>query len=309
MIANPNASGTTPAVRDVIAHALGAALKLDVVETERRHHATELARAAVADGYEVIVSLGGDGTLNEIVNGIAGSDVALIPLPGGGTNVFARTHGLPRDPVDATSAVLAHLEAGGGATPRHLGRVNGRAFTFCAGVGFDADVVRAVEARPRWKHRLGEIFFILTGVLRFFLAYPRRSLPMTLRTEAGETERIGQIFACMSDPYTFFRARPFRLCPDAGRERGLSLNALTSLSTFTALRLLALAFTSATHGRMRNVHLLNGIADASVRSDRPVPYQVDGDYAGEATTFTFGFEADAVRLLIPPRPASPADHH
>lgn len=306
MIANPNASGTTPRVRDVIAHALGSALKVDVAETTHRHHATELAMNAVRDGYGTVISLGGDGTLNEVVNGIAGSPVMLIALPGGHTNVFARTFGLPRDPVEATSVVLANLE--GGTSPRamDIGRVNGRAFAFNAGLGFDADVVRAVEARPRAKRRWGEIYFVVAGVRRFFAGYPRRPSPMTV--DAGERiEGVKQIFVCASDPYTYFRTRPFRLCPDARQGAGLSATAVTSLSTVTALRTLGRAFGRARHGRLRAVHILDGLDAFTVTATQPVPLQVDGDYAGEATAFAFTLEREALQVLIPPPSAAAAD--
>src|SRR5439155_3793713 len=149
LLFNPGATRVSHRTRDVIAHALSAELKLDVAETKRRNHATHLARGAAHEGYDVVVCFGGDGTLNEVINGLAGTDVPLIPLPGGGTNVFARTMGLPKDPIEATTLVLRHLQEG--ASPRriNLGALNGRAFAFCAGVGIDAAVVRAVERRFR----------------------------------------------------------------------------------------------------------------------------------------------------------------
>ena len=106
LVFNPGATRVSPRMRDVIAHALSDELKLDVVETKRRNHATHLAAGAAHEGFDVVVCFGGDGTLNEVINGLAGTDVPLVPIPGGGTNVFARTMGLPKDPIDATSIVL-----------------------------------------------------------------------------------------------------------------------------------------------------------------------------------------------------------
>src|SRR5437660_14407 len=138
LLLNPEATSVSPAVRDVIARALASELKLDVAETKRRHHATHLARGAAHEGFDIVVCFGGDGTLNEVINGLAGTDVPLIPLPGGGTNVFARTMGLSKDPIEATTTILRHLQEG--VLPRriNLGSLNGRAFAFCAGIGIDA---------------------------------------------------------------------------------------------------------------------------------------------------------------------------
>lgn len=306
LIANPNATGTTPRVRDVIAHALGSALSIDIAETERRHHATELAAAAVADGYEIVISLGGDGTLNEVVNGLAGSDTTLITLPGGHTNVFARTHGLPRDPVEATGVILTHLEAGTPPRMLDIGRVNGRAFAFCAGIGFDADVVRTVESHPARKHRWGEVYFVAAGFRRFFFGY--RSQKRTMHVEATkDLHGIQQIFVCASDPYTFFRERPFRMCPDARQGEGLSMSAFRSLSTSTGLRTLMRGFGRARLSRMRAIEVMNHLESAMVTSDTPIALQVDGDYAGEATSFEFQLERGALRALIPPLPGGRED--
>jgi diacylglycerol kinase family enzyme len=272
-----------------------------VAETERRNHATALAAGAVADGYDIVISLGGDGTLNEVVNGLIGSDTALIVVPGGHTNVFARTYGLPREPVEATGVILAHLESGGKPVLLDLGSVNGRAFAFCAGVGFDADVVRAVEAHPRRKRRWGETYFVATAVRRFFLGYRRMERPMHVTAGDVDLDGIHQVFVCASDPYTYLRERPFRMCPGAQQGNGLSLTAFRSLSTTTALRTVARGFGRARLGRMRAIETLDGIDHAQITTDTPVPLQVDGDYVGEATSLAFSREREAILAFIPPQ--------
>ena len=96
----------------MIQKALSADHDVTLAETSRRGHATRLAQGAAAAGTEVVVVLGGDGTLNEAANGLAGSPCALAALPGGSTNVFARTIGLPNDPIEATSDLLDALGPG-----------------------------------------------------------------------------------------------------------------------------------------------------------------------------------------------------
>ncbi|MEO2156693.1 MAG: diacylglycerol kinase family protein, partial [Acidimicrobiales bacterium] len=139
LIVNPSASSVTARTRIVIQKALSADHRLEVAATTRRGHATRLAQSAANDGMDVVVVLGGDGTLNEAANGLAGTDTALAALPGGSTNVFARTIGLPDDAVEATGALLDAIEA---ASIRRigLGAIGDRYFLFHAGIGFDAAV-------------------------------------------------------------------------------------------------------------------------------------------------------------------------
>src|SRR3954451_19353206 len=158
LVVNPKATATTTRTREVLLRALGSDLKLDVAETARRGHARDLARQATDDGLDVVVALGGDGTVNEVVNGLLangpGPDVpSLAVVPGGSTNVFTRTLGLAQEPVEATGEILDALRTGSRRIIG-LGRISettddpnpdaARWFTFCAGLGLDAEVVREV---------------------------------------------------------------------------------------------------------------------------------------------------------------------
>lgn len=150
LVVNSTASSVTPRGKVVIQKALAADHDLTVAETSRRGHATRLAQNAGNDGVDVVVVLGGDGTLNEAANGLAGSETALAPLPGGSTNVFARTLGLPNDSIEATGVLLDAL-ARDNVAAVGLGAVNGRYFLFHVGMGFDAAVVAQVERRAGLK--------------------------------------------------------------------------------------------------------------------------------------------------------------
>lgn len=297
LVYNPEATSVSPRVRDVIAHALQTELKLDVAETKRRHHATHLAQGAAHDGYDLVVCLAGDGTLNEVVNGLAGSDLPLVPLPGGGTNVFARTMGLPKDPIEATSVVLEHLTDGTEPRRISLGRVNGRHFAFCSGVGFDGAIVRAVERRFRLKQRIGEPFFVMQGLRTFFFAYRRDDRPIALTAGGERIPDLASAIVCNSDPYTFLGERPFRVCPDADPDRGLDVTALRRLRTGLVLRVIWRAFGSGGHTKFRSVRALHDLGRFTIECARPLPYQVDGDYAGEDTLFEFESVPRALSVL------------
>src|SRR6476646_5955128 len=130
--------------RDVLAHALGGADELQIEETANRGHAAALACRAMRSNVDVVVALGGDGTVNEIVNGLLTDGVhdgvpALGIVPAGSTNVFARALGLPNDPIEATGVLLEALRAGRRRRVS-VGRLDERWFVFAAGVGFDAAI-------------------------------------------------------------------------------------------------------------------------------------------------------------------------
>jgi diacylglycerol kinase family enzyme len=144
LVVNSFASSVTARNTVVVHRELAQNHEVEVVETNRRGHATRLAQDAARRGLDLVVGFGGDGTLNEVATGIAGTDTALGVLPGGSTNVFARTLGMPNDPVAAVKTLAAGLNAGD-LRPIGLGRVNGRYFCFHTGIGFDAAVVRHVE--------------------------------------------------------------------------------------------------------------------------------------------------------------------
>src|SRR5262249_37658878 len=160
-----SASSVTARARVVIQKSLAADHEVSVAETSRPGHATHLAQGAAAKGTDAVIVLGGDGTLNEAANGLAGTQCALGVLPGGSTNVFARTIGMTNDPIEATGELLAALGTGlGGIESVGLGNVNGRRYLFHVGVGFDAAVVAQVERRSAIKRYLGHAFFAYAAI-------------------------------------------------------------------------------------------------------------------------------------------------
>lgn len=297
LVYNPEASGVSPGVREVIARALSAETKLEVVQTKRRGHAMHIAAGAVHEGLDLVACLGGDGTLNEVINGLAGSPVALAPLPGGGTNVFARTLGLPRDPIEALAAVLQRIREGVPPRQINLGVCNGRRFAFCAGVGFDGAVVRAVERRSRLRRHVGDWLFVSTALRVFFFAYDRRNAPITLRVGDQETTGIFLAIVGKSNPYTYLGARPFQLCPAADPDRGLDITAFRTMRTAPVLRVIWRAFGTGGHVNFRRMYATHDVDRFEITADRPVPYQLDGDYLGEGTRFAFDVDRDALTVM------------
>ena len=176
VIVNPYATTVSDRLKHLVVYALRGRFEVDAVDTEGRGHATELCREAALEGYDVVVAFGGDGTVNEAANGLAGSETPLTCLPGGATNVFCRLVGIPAEIVDATEHLLGLADDW---RPRRvdLGEVNGRGFTFSSGLGLDASVVERVDSHPHLKARLGEWYFTwaaLTTFARRYVVHPPR---------------------------------------------------------------------------------------------------------------------------------------
>src|SRR5918992_5705828 len=163
VIVNPYATTMSDRLKHLVVYALQGRYDVEAVDTQRKGHAIELCRDAAAAGFDVVVAFGGDGTMNEAANGLAGSGVPLTCLPGGSNNVFCKMLGIPNDVVDATEHLLRLADRW---APHRvdLGRVNGRWFTFAAGMGLDASVVERVDSRPAMKARFGHWYFTQSAI-------------------------------------------------------------------------------------------------------------------------------------------------
>jgi diacylglycerol kinase family enzyme len=284
----------------VIQKALSADHEVTLAETSRRGHATRLAQAAAAEGTEVVVVLGGDGTMNEAANGLAGTDTALAALPGGSTNVFARTLGLPDDPIDATGALLEAL-ARGSVRRVGLGMVNGRYFLFHAGMGFDAAIVAQVEKRASLKRYASHPLFLFSMFETWFRHYDHSRPRFAVHLPSSQTVDDVYFGVCLNtNPYTYLGTRPLNLAPDATLDSGLTMVSVRSLKLGTVAGLGLSALASGDHLRhSRYVDYRPDLAELTIEGYGPFPYQVDGDYLGEVVRLEFRHEPEAMALVIP----------
>lgn len=297
LLYNPTATTTTSAVIDIICHALASELDVEAVPTKRRNHAGFLAAGAADEGYDVVVVLGGDGTVNEVVQGIATTDVALAIIPGGSTNVLARSLGLPNDAIAATGVILRKL-ADKDIRRVHLGVANDRYFTFHAGFGFDAEVVRRVERRYVLKRTVRQGSFIWCTLLAYARADGIRDARITVRAADRDVLTDQRWVVCANTrPYTYLGARPAELCPVAGIDRDLGLVALSKLGLGALLRVAWTGLTSDNVGHLRFVELLAELPEVTCTADRPLPLQLDGDYVGETSTVSFQIARHALAII------------
>jgi diacylglycerol kinase family enzyme len=302
LVVNPKATATTERARDVLAHALASETKLDVVHTNARGHATELARQAALDGLDLVVALGGDGTVNEVVNGLLtdgpGPNVpALAVVPGGSTNVFARALGLPESPIEATGDLLEALRIDRRRT-LGLAMADDRWFTFCAGLGLDATVVRRTDQRRAKGRKATPTLFVTEAVAEFFTKADRKHPPLTLTRDGAEPEELGLALVCNTAPWTFLGSRPVLPCPDASFDTGLDVFGLRRLGTVTTLRYLRQILSASPRLRGRRVLSLHDLPAFTISAATPLPFQLDGDDLGERTSVTFRAVPGALDVLV-----------
>jgi diacylglycerol kinase family enzyme len=300
LIVNTTASSVTARKRVVIQQALGADHELEMAETSRRGHAARLARGAARRGIEVVAVLGGDGTLNEAADGLVGTDTALAPLPGGSTNVYARTLGIAHDPVDATAQLLGSLERRS-FQRIGLGQVNGRYFLFHCGVGFDASVVSWVERHSAIKRYAAHPLFVVASFDTWLRTYDHSHGRFTVALGSGEVMEGGTLaIVSKTSPYTYLGKRPLVVAPAAGLDSPLSVTVVSARRAPSMLTLAAAAMLSPEMlHRHPNVEHRDDVTAVTVTSSGPFPYQVDGDYLGEVHRLDFGYEPDVLTLVVP----------
>jgi diacylglycerol kinase family enzyme len=311
LIVNPYATSTTAVRREVITHALASQLDLDVVQTRYRGHASHVAEGAAREGLGLVLTLGGDGTVNEVVNGMlracppAGAPGAsgapaplLAALPGGSANVFTRALGLPADPVDATGQILGSLPASRTRTIG-LGLAGPRYFCFNAGLGLDAEVVRVVEGLRARGRTASAALYVRTTVRQFTTVTDRRAPALTLERD-GEPAMDGLFLGIVTNtsPWTYLGQRPVRACPRAGFDTGLDLFALRKLGPLGTLNALRQMLGRDGGPAGRHVVSLHDQPALTFRADRPMAFQVDGEYMGEREHVILRSIPNALRVLV-----------
>ena len=290
IIVNPYATTVSDRLRNLVVYALQGRFEVEAVSTEAQNHATEIGREAQDGGYDVVVAFGGDGTLNEVANGLAGTDLPVAVLPGGSTNVVCRTLGIPNDVVDATEHLLSLADDW---QPRRidLGIVDGRHFVFSCGVGIDATVVQRVDANPKLKATAGPYYYSWAGISGFYRKYLVN--PVRVRAQVDGRDPAEGVTAIVqnSDPFTYFASRPIRVCEGVAIDDGtLSMAVLKRAAQRDMPTLIRRLFSeSKPAARHRQVTHYEDVLHATVEtvsenkdgSPRPFPLQVDGDYIGE----------------------------
>lgn len=300
LIVNAFASSVTARSMVVIRKAFSADHDVELVETSRRGHATRLALGAANEGYDVVVVMGGDGTLNEAANGLVGTNTALATLPGGSTNVFARQLGLPNDPIDSTGVLLDALAAES-IRSVGLGSVDGRCFLFHTGLGFDAAVVEQVERRASLKRYAGHPLFVYAAFATWFRHYDHSRPRMAVKLGDGRVvDDASFAIVLNASPYTYLGNRGLDLTPEATLDNGLSIVVIRTMDFAKTLALIGSGIGSGRHLRSsRHALVAHDLDRIEIAGHGELPYQVDGDFLGYASSLSFEHRPHALRLVVP----------
>jgi diacylglycerol kinase family enzyme len=321
LIANPHATSMTGTIIDLTVRSLAGLVDLDVERTKYRGHARELAASAPG---ELIIVLGGDGSINEVVNGVmsrdrdaaaaeggpdagageqAGTGGRQLPLiaviPGGGANVFARALGLPADAATAIRRVREVIAAGRYRTIG-LGLAGDRYFTFSAGLGMDAEVVYEVERLRASGRKESTSLFLRTMVRHLYRGTDRRTPALTVERDGQPP--IDDLFLTIitnRSPWTYYRGRAVLPFPHPDFNSGLDLLALRRVSLATIYNaVLQMLLIRSRPPRGRYLTTVHGEQSLTVRSARPIAFQVDGEYLGEIEAVKFQFVPHALRVVV-----------
>lgn len=297
LISNARAGSVSDRTREVIVKALSADFKLEVADTVARNHASELSADAVDRGFDAVLVFGGDGTVNEAAQGLVGTGTALGVLPGGSTNVTARSIGVPADPVEATAFIAARLRS---RTTRRInvGRLGDRYFLVGAGMGLDAEVVHRVEADPEAKRRNPHRTFLINALKAGATQYRSSDPGISVSADGADPVKVVFVVCANLRPLTYYKRWPVDGLPQATLDGGLDLFGLTKVRLVTIPRIAWSVFVSRSHVRWRSSIYVHDFDKARWEADRPLPMQVDGDYLGESDGVDVTVHRDALALVI-----------
>jgi len=310
LIVNPNATSTTAAGRDLVAHALESRTELVVTHTDHRGHAIEIAEAAKRDGTDVIIVHGGDGTVNEVVNGLLGKPgpdrpapqtlPAVAVVPGGSANVFARALGISPDPIEATNQLIDLLGARSG-TWRRIGLMDcgERWAVFTAGMGVDGDVVAAVEAQRAKGRKVTAGRYIRIAV-REMLGSARNQPLLTMRLpDRDPVSGVHFVFVSNASPWTYANTRPVWTNPETTFESGLGVFAVTSMNVVANLLVVRRMLSKKAHIKGNHLIREDDVASVRITSAEPIACQVDGEFLGMRDDMTFTAVPQALSVVAP----------
>ena len=292
LIVNPGAGRSSAARRLEVVSAVRERFRVEVYETPARDAGIDIAAHAAAAGAAAVIAFGGDGLVNEVANGVAGTPTSLAIIPGGTMNVFARALGIPVDPMDAVEALERRWDA---TRTVSLGRMDERLFTFSAGCGFDAEAAGRVERDFRSKRTFGELFFYWSAVRVLAGSYRRRNPSMALRGPFGEVP-VAMAIGCNAGPYAYLAGRAVNLAPDVRLDGGLDVFALKGMRIETLPFYAWRAVVSGDFVHHPDAFYANDLEGFEVSSDEPFARHVDGEPLPPASSARFSIAPDVLKV-------------
>jgi diacylglycerol kinase family enzyme len=293
LIVNPNAGRSSEASREGVIGALRARFEIRGFSTTARDTGIALAARVAEEGEHLVIAFGGDGHINEVVNGLAGTETRLGIVPGGTMNVFARALGIPLNPYDAIDHLVGNLKK----EPRwvSLGKMDDRYFTFSAGCGFDAEAAERVERYVPAKRRMGEVFFYWSAFRVLTGTYRHRSPTMKLTGPFG-TIPVSMAIASNAGPYAYLFGRPIEIAPNVRLEGGLDVFALRTMR----IEALPLYFwRSIISGDLTDhddAFYATDLTEFEIHADKPFSRHTDGEPLTPSTSARFSLAKDVLKV-------------
>ena len=299
LIWNPASSGATGETVGSVLVQIAERFEVVAMHTLAQGDASRLGELAVTQGFDAAFVLGGDGTANEVVNGI-GDRLPIGVLPAGGTSVLPRALGLPRKLDEAVGRLCAALEQGSIRTIS-VGTVNDRRFTFSAGIGLDAEIVQRIDERGRGgdgadeASRPGDLWFVREA-LGLLLGGEYAAPSMRVEIPGHQELAAATVFVANGSPWSFAGPMPLDIAPEAVFEAGFDLVVVESIETRSAAGKLV-SLLGRDH-EQEGVHRLHDLERATIRCERPMPVQADGELLGEFDLIELGLVRAAARFLV-----------
>jgi diacylglycerol kinase family enzyme len=296
LVVNPVARTVSKPTLAVIEKALSADFRLEVAETKERGHASEIAAQAVADGIDLVVVFSGDGTINEAVNALAGTETALGVLPGGATNILVRALGLPVDPVEATGVLIGRA-LDDDAFKLNLGRADGRYFAVNCGAGVDAAAMERLDRKfPETKSKFDRAAFRAVA-WELVVGYAGKRPDLAVSVDGGDPILALSVMVGRTDPYTYYKGFGLRMTPEASLDEGLDVLTVRKLHRRSVPRVALQVFGSARHVRGRDIDYTHDASQVLVTAQEPFPVQVDGDSMGKLTRLEVRLAPEALWVV------------
>ncbi len=293
LIANPNAGRLSERSRERVVAALRSRFQLDAHLTTARDTGITIASEVADAGADLVIAFGGDGHVNEVANGLAGTGSSLGIIPGGTMNVFARALGIPLDPFLATEYLFEMVDGTSRKVP--LGKVDDRYFTFSAGCGFDAEAAERVERYVPAKRRFGELWFYWSAFRVLSDTYRHRNPMMTIKGSFGELP-VSMAIVSNAGPYAYLGNRPVNIAPDVALHKGIDLFALRRMR-LEALPIYAYrVMISGDLVHHRDVFYASDLDNFELSSERPFSRHVDGEPLPPARSARFSIVPDILNV-------------
>lgn len=306
LVANTFATTTDDTIQAQVVNVVTKHLDLTVVNTSARNDAIDIARMAQQQGFELVIGLGGDGTVNEIANGLLldgpnPDGPLLAAIPGGNGNVFARNMGLSENPLAATAQILSALEAKqfksigvGKIATNNISRW----FLFNAGIGLDAAVLAEMESRRAEGKLVSDASYAALALKELFAKTDRKHASLSLVASDGEVYRDAH-FALIVNlaPWAYLGSKPLNPLPLASHNTALDVYAPTSLSMRAILRLVRRAMAGKSAESEKYAIALMDQSRVHIQTEQPMWIQVDGDVVTQSTELTATHVPNALRVL------------